>query len=83
MQNEDNLLTSRMKKAAVRRHLIQIRINDADMEHVTSICATHNIKPSTLIYEFFQYSLQAFMQEQESENEVQMQLPLDGAGDDE
>ena len=57
-KNDD--LSTRVAGAARRTNVIQIRVNDDDWAVVTAICDELNLKPSALVFEFFQYALEQY-----------------------
>lgn len=67
---KNNELSTRVVNAARRTNLIQIRLNDDDWAVVTAICDDLNVKPSALGFEFFQYALEQYRTEQQSEAEA-------------
>ena len=76
---KNNDISTRVANAARRTNVIQIRVNDDDMAAVTRICDELNLKPSALVFEFFQYSLEQYRAEQgegEARGEAEEQLEL-------
>ena len=76
-KNDD--LSTRVAGAARRTNVIQIRVNDDDWAVVTAICDELNLKPSALVFEFFQYALEQYRAERgedraNAESEEQLTL---------
>ncbi|MDO4643456.1 MAG: hypothetical protein Q4A74_06415 [Cardiobacteriaceae bacterium] len=73
---EKEKIISRVVNATRRSNVIQIRINDEDMETIQVICKELNLKASSLAYEFFQYALDAYLQEKSEASVHDDQLKL-------
>ena len=76
---KNNDVSTRVAGAARRTNVIQIRVNDDDWAVVTAICDELNLKPSALVFEFFQYALEQYRAERgedraNAESEEQLTL---------
>lgn len=79
---KNNDISTRVAGAARRTNVIQIRVNDDDwavVTAVTAICDELNLKPSALVFEFFQYALEQYRAERgedrtNAESEEQLTL---------
>lgn len=62
-------ITQRVTKTAdgTRKSVIALRISEEERQYVDDICASLGIKASTLAYEFFRYSLEAYQQENQAQ----------------